>query len=319
MRLGASSILVVSIVGLVIAFPILRPPIYFTHLLIVIFLYASLAISWHMLSGYTGYVSFGHAAYFGIGAYLTGLVFLAYEPPMPIAILIGGAAAGLVGLALGLSCMRLRGYYFSIASLMLVFIGYVVFVNITDIIPGARMEIWLPTLPLDIFSYTALYYYIFLGFLAMNVAVSIWIERSKFGYGLRSIKEDEDVAEMLGVETTRLKAIASAISAFSAGIAGALYLQYLSYADVGIYFNILLSFDVIFMSFVGGMGTWIGPLIASVILIPISEGLTIVTRGEVGRILYGVLFIVAILLMPEGLYGLYKTRTRPRERASSGR
>lgn len=306
----------VAVLSLLLLPPILRPPVYVIHVFIVMFLYGALAISWHILSGYTNYLSFGHAAYFGIGAYSAGLLLVAKMVPIPVAVLAGGAMAGLAGLALGFSCMRLRGYYFSIASLMLVFIAYVVFVNITDIIPGTRMEIWLPVPPLAIFDYRLSYYYVFFVYLFANAVFSIWTERSKFGYGLRAIKDDEDIAETVGVRTTRLKATASAVSAFSAGIIGATYAQYLSYIDVSIFFDVLLSFNVIFMSFFGGIGTWLGPLVASFILVPANEVLTMTMAPEVARIFYGVLFIVVVLLLPDGLVGLYRRKTM---RGSSNR
>jgi branched-chain amino acid transport system permease protein len=306
-------LLLVGFLALLLFIPLIIPSGYILNLFITVFLYGGLVLSWHFLSGYTRYVSFGHAAFVGTASYAAGLSVVLLKLPLPLAILIGGAITGLIGLGVGFSSLRLRGYYFSIATLMLVFIGSSFFSNISDVIPGVRSEMSFPMLPLDIIMYRALFYYIFFAYLLGAVVLSIWLERSKFGYGLMSLKEDEDVAESVGVNTTRLKVTVCFLSAFFAGIIGATNAQYITYVDVPTSFNILTSFNMMFMSYFGGIGTWVGPLIASALLIPVNETLSLYIKPEFARMSYGVLFILVILLMPDGLYGFYKRRLRAKK------
>jgi branched-chain amino acid transport system permease protein len=231
-----------------------------------------------------------------------------YHFPLPIAILIGGSATGLVGALIGFACLRLRGHYFSIFTFLLIFVAQIFFTNIADAIPGLKAEIWLQILPLDAYSYKVLYYYVFLAELLIVLFLSILIEKSKFGYGLKAIKENEDVAESLGINTTKLKFICSCASAFFGGIVGATYASYISYIDIPIFFSVIMAFDIIFISFLGGTGTWIGPLLGTLIVIPIDEALTVYISPELARISYGIFFVLVILLMPNGLFVFLKKR-----------
>jgi branched-chain amino acid transport system permease protein len=283
--------------------PLLKPSQYVLHVFLMIFLYGSLTLSWHLLSGYTGYLSFGHVVFFGIGAYASGISIELHKLPIPVAVLAGGAVAALVGAVLGYSCLRLRGHYFAIATLMLVFIGYVIFANISDFITKLRMEIWLPVLPYEIYAYRLFFYYVFLGLMLAIVGVSFLIERSKFGYGLLSIKEDEDIATTMGVNTTKLKTIAATLSAFFAGVTGTIYAQYISYIDPVIYFDVMMTFIVVYISFLGGLGTWIGPLTGAILFVPLNEALTLYFSPEVARIIFGASFVAIVLFLPKGIVG----------------
>jgi len=311
MTLNTNKLLIIAILAALLLLPIIRLS-YILHLFIMVFVYSGLVLSWHFVSGYTGYLSFGHAAYVGTASFVAGLCIVLYKLPVPLAILTGGMISGLIGFFVGYSCLRLRGYYYSIATLMLVFIGSTFFANITDILPTARTEIRFPMLPLEIGAYRMLFYYVFLAYLLVSIFLSMWLEKSKFGYGLRAIREDEDVADSLGVNTTRLKVIVSFLSAFFAGIIGATNAQYINYIDVATSFDVLLSFNVLFISYFGGIGTWIGPLLGSAILIPFNEILAVYLPPEVARLTYGILFIVIIISMPYGIYGFYK-RIRAKE------
>jgi len=286
----------------------IRPAPYFLQILIRILIFGCLALSWHLMGGYTGYVNFGYSAFFGLGAFVMGFSTILYNFPLPIAILIGGSATGLVGALIGFACLRLRGPYFSIFTFLLIFCARIFFSNISDVIPGLKPEIWLQILPLDAYSYKLLYYYGFLAQLLIVLFLSVLIEKSKFGYGLRAIKENEDVAESLGINTTKLKLICSCVSAFFGGIVGATYAGFISYIDIPIFFSVIMAFDIIFISFLGGTGTWIGPLMGTLIVIPIDEMLTVYVSPELARISYGILFVLIILLMPNGLFVFLKKR-----------
>lgn len=280
--------------------PMVAPSTYYLQVLIRIFLFIALVASWNVI-GYTGYINFGHAAFYGVGAYVLGFAVENLGIPIVAAVPMGGIVAGVVGLILGAVTLRLRGHYFSIASLLLLFIVATIFTNIDSIIPGARMEIWLGGIGLGNLMFHLVFYYIFLAFALLLVGFSVWLESSKYGYGMRAIREDEDIAASLGVPTARLKTAAITVSAFLAGAIGAVHAQFLQYIDAAVYFEVTLTFILVFMGVVGSMGRWYGPIVGVLLFIPADEALTILIAPEVGRIIYGLLFVVIILLLPRGL------------------
>lgn len=309
-KFTTSTYVLLSILVLLAIFPAFYPWPYLLFVVMKVFIFSCLMLSWNVLSGYAGYINFGHAAFYGTAAYIMGLSTLMLGFPIPLAIIFGGVVACLIGGAVGLVTLRLKGHYFAITTLMILFILTLVFTNISDFIPGARMEIWLPLLPYDALTFKRIFYYIFLGYFVILIFFSRWLENSKFGYGLKAIKEDEDMARGLGVNVNRLKNIACLISAFGAGIVGATYAIYVGYIDAPLYFSVALTFLVVFITIVGGAGTWVGPILGVALFVPVDEALTIYLYPEMSRIIYGVFFVAIILAMPGGLYRFLRERVR---------
>ena len=295
----------IALVVLVLALPLLGLGAYYLQLLIRVFLFIALVSSWNLI-GYTGYINFGQAAFYGMGAYVVGFGIANLGIPWPIATIFGGLFAAALGFALGAITLRLRGHYFSIASLMLLFIVTTVITNISDIIPGAQMEIWLTSVSISgrlfgVSLFNMVFYYAFLAIAIFMILFSIWLESTKYGYGLKAINENEDIAMSLGVPNSKLKTWALTASAFFAGIIGAVNAQFIQYIDATVFFGVTLTFLIVFMGFVGSMGEWYGPLVGVILFIPADEVLTYIVAPEFGRIVFGLLFVVIILAIPQGL------------------
>ena len=299
----------VAAVAVALLLPVLGLGAYYQQVFIRVFLFIALVSSWNLI-GYTGYINFGQAAFYGMGAYVVGFGISYVGLPWPVATLLGGVLAAVLGFLLGAVTLRLRGHYFSIASLMLLFIVTTVITNISDIIPGAQMEIWLSTASLSGEVFNMVFYYAFLVLAVFMILFSIWLESTKYGYGLKAIRENEDIATSLGVPNSKLKTGALTASAFFAGIIGAVNAQFIQYIDATVFFGVTLTFLIVFMGFVGSMGEWYGPLVGVILFIPADEVLTYMVAPELGRVLFGLLFVVIILAIPKGLGRFIRDRLR---------
>lgn len=302
---------------LALAAPFLVPSQYYIVVLFRMFLYLALVASWNVI-GYTGYINFGQAAFYGVGAYMFGISVAHLGLPFSAGVLIGGLGAALVALVLGAITMKLSGHYFSIASLLLLIITSVVFTNLSDIgsvlgMPelGAEITLTIPNF-LRGTDVTIVFYYLMLIVAVVYVLFSIRLERSEYGYGMIAISEDEEVAQGLGVPTLRLKVLSIVLSGFGAGIVGALYAEYTGYIDPSIFFSLALTFLIVFMGAVGSIGKWYGPLVGVLLFIPADELLTSLASPELARILFGSLFVVVMLLLPRGLGRFFADQLRER-------
>jgi branched-chain amino acid transport system permease protein len=294
---------------------------YFLHLMILFLLWVVIGSSWNILAGYTGQVSFGHAAFFGVGAYAAGLLFhhLQISPWWGMA--IGGIVAVLIGLPFGAICFPLRGAYFALASLALGE-GIRHIATIAEKFTGGMVGIMImPT-----FTSKVPYYYIALGLAILSVASIQAIINSKPGYYFVSIREDQDAAASLGINTTLYKNISLAISAFWSGMAGALYMNYMGFIDPHVVFSLHdYSVMAILVAIVGGVGTIYGPTIGAFIMVAFQEffrtgffGLFEYLGKATGSpaftslsdaihkahvLGFGILVIVVILYLPNGVVG----------------
>lgn len=297
--------MVLAIIGLAIlaiAYPILVQNPFYRYLGALTVMYMALAMGWNIMGGSTGYVSLGHTAFFGLGAYLTGLAVVRLGlPPFPMAV-----AAGLVvtifGLGVGYAALRTRGASFVIVTLALVYILGLMAQGWRDV-TGGSIGLTLPTIEgVAARDLHVPFYYAFLLLLAVVTASSWWIGRSKFGMGLRAIREDEDKAESLGVDTMRYKLIAFALSAGFVGIGGGLYAYWFRHLDPIFVFDIIIGVNMILMSLIGGMRTLAGPILGALIIAPGSE-LISAQFGDTQIHLFatGLVLAVVVLLMPEGI------------------
>ncbi len=277
-------------------------------------LYVALASSWNIVGGFTGYPSFATAAFFGLGAYASAIA-QTQGLSMPLAWAIAGLVVALGAYALGLALLRLRGHYFAVGSLVVAEVLREVMAAGGEF-TGGGMGLNLPLLQMPPQAQGQFFLGMFTMLAALSVLVSWIIERSRFGAGLRCIEQNEAAASMLGVNTTRYKSLALAISALLAGAAGALYANWINYIDPGDVFNVLLSVKPIVMALLGGVGTVAGPVIGAVGLVGLEE---IVTRSflDLTGVFFGLAVVVLVLFLPGGVVGLrwLKDRLAVREAA----
>jgi len=290
-------------------FPWFGPPVYFISLLFTVFLYVVLASSWNFIGGYAGYLSFGHVAFFGIGAYATALMMKGFSLSPLLTVLSSipaGGIAALIAIIVGYPCLRLRGPYFAVITFCFAFVVELGVKNL-DILGGPE-GLWLKSMDLPIHVIRSLLFEIMLVVMILTIATGIWISRSKFGAGLRAIKEDEEVAQTMAINAPKLKLQAFALSAFFPGMAGGVYAYYLTYIHPDIVFDVMISILIVLMALFGGGGTWLGPIIGAVILTLVNEGLSTFVKAELARIIYGCLFIGVIIFMPNGIMEFFKRK-----------
>lgn len=263
------------------------------NLLFLIFLFSTLASSWNILGGYAGQVSLGHAAFFGLGALSTRLLWLAAELPLSLSLLAGGGAAVAFALLIGVPALRLKGIYFSIGTLAM---GEILRLTVSNRLPIVS------ALPAEhIAAYDlAPRYYLALGLMIVTLATSYLLGRSRFGLGLMAVREDEAAAESVGVNAFRHKLFALVLSAFFAGLAGSIFAFYhVSYYHA-LPFSPTWTFDALLITFVGGIGSLIGPVVGALFFVLLRDVLA-KTWVDIHLILFGSLFILVVLLLPGGL------------------
>jgi len=302
--------IVLAIILLLLAsFPGFRPEVYYLSFMFSIFMYVILATSWNFIGGYAGYLSFGHAAFFGIGAFATAkaAVFFGLTPLFTIlASIPAGALAAAVALIIGYPCLKIRGPYFSVVTLCFAFVVELAVKNIEFL--GGAEGIWLKFMDIPEQISRTILYEVMLLLMVVTLSVAGWLHRSRFGAGLAAIRADEEVAETMAIPTARLKMQAFALSAFFPGIAGGLFAYYLTYIHADVVFNINISILIVLMAMFGGGGTWLGPIVGAVILTFVNEGLSTFAQAEIARILYGALFIVVTIFMPNGILDFFRLR-----------
>ena len=290
--------LLLSLLGLLAVLPLFASR-FTLHILILFFLYVTLAESWNLIAGYTGYVNFGHVTFLGIGAY-TSLILLKDYGLSPFhTCLLGGLLAALTAALLGYPLLRLRGPYFAISMLSLSFIFTALAYNLSSLTEGGRGISVRP------FASKVPFYYYMLVCAIVAVGAIYKISRSKFGLGLISIREDEEVADSLGINTTLYKILAFAGSAFLPGTVGGVYAYYMSYIDPKAAFSFSFTLNSIVMCLLGGSGTVLGPIIGAVILRGMSEYVSYLIPGEFYKLLIAALFIGLILYLPGGIMSLF--------------
>jgi branched-chain amino acid transport system permease protein len=267
-----------------------------------------LATAWNLLGGYTGYVNFGTAAFFALGAYGTIVMDKLVPLPIPLLIVFGGLVSGVVGLAMGYLTLRLRGAFFSIATLALAVVLQTLITN-WDFVGGSRgAYIIAPAQVPLIGSYVRYLLLIMLLLAVIAVGTARSVERSRLGYGFASIRDDEQAAEAAGVPTLRLKLIATTISGGLMGMAGAPYPYYITYLDPSSGFNLNYAVNSIAMPLIGGMTSWVGPIVGALLIGTIQQ-YAIVTSflgapPALNLLVVGVLLVVFVTLAPKGIVGL---------------
>ena len=293
----------------------------------VVLQYIVLSTGWNLLGGYTGYINFGTGAFFALGAYSTVVLhkmpalmpawFGVAMPdiPLPVMILVGGIVSGIVGLGTGYLTLRLRGVFFAIATLALAIVVQTLIVN-WDFVGGSRgIYIIRPAnAPLG-GSYIEYLYTLMTGLAVISVGIARTIEHSRLGLGFAAIRDDEQAAEAGGVPTLRLKLIATTLSGALMGMAGAPLPYYITYLDPASSFNLAYAVNSVAMPVIGGMTSWVGPVIGALLLGTMQQRLTVmhvVDNPAVNLLVVGVLLIVFVVIAPNGIVGLVRARRRRR-------
>ncbi|HET7019405.1 MAG TPA: branched-chain amino acid ABC transporter permease [Xanthobacteraceae bacterium] len=263
-----------------------------------------LATAWNILGGYTGYVNFGSAAFFALGAYSTVFLHKLYPLPIPLLIVIGGGVSGIVGLGMGYLTLRLRGAFFAIATLALAVVLQTLIVN-WDYVGGSRGAYIIR--PNEIALIGPYIQYLFLLMLALAVialTIARGIERSQLGYGFATIRDDELAAEASGVPTLRLKLIATTLSGALMGMAGAPFPYYIGYLQPSSAFGLEYAVNSIAMPMIGGTTSWVGPLIGAILLGSLQQIATVTISSAVNLLIVGLLLVAFVIIAPNGIVGL---------------
>ena len=296
---------------------------YFFFAAYVVLQYIVLSTAWNILGGYTGYINFGTGAFFAIGAYSSAVLhklpallktfdILIPAIPLPLMILVGGIVSGLLGLGTGYLTLRLRGVFFAIATLALTVVVQTLIVN-WDYVGGSRgIYIIRPAqAPLG-GSYIQYLYTLMMVLSVISIGIARWIERSRLGLGFAAIRDDELAAEAGGVPTLRLKLIATTLSGALMGMAGAPLPYYVTYLDPASSFNLAYAVNSVAMPVIGGMTSWVGPIIGAVLLGTIQQLATVTISSALNLLIVGILLIVFVIIAPNGIMGLISARARRR-------
>lgn len=272
----------------------------------VVLQFVVLATAWNILGGYGGYVNFGSAAFFAVGAYTGVGLFKAFGLSVLLQVVAGAAIAGLLGLAVGAMTLRLRGIYFSIATVAIAIILETVVIN-TPYLGGAKgLPILRPTDAPFFGSYLEFLFFLMAVIVVIAVACARYVEVSWIGRGLRAIRDNEEAAECSGVPTLRLKLFAATLSGALMGAAGAPFAMYLSFIEPLSAFSLNYAVSALAMPIIGGMSHWIGPVIGAVLLAAIQQIVTVTISSELNVLVVGVLLVFFVVVAPDGIVGLYK-------------
>ena len=256
-------------------------------------LLAVLAQGWNIIGGYTGYPSFGNSVFYGLGAYGTAIAMVQWHLPFGVGMAFGALLAVAFAVLLGIPVLRLRGHYFAIATLALSQVMIAIVSNIP--LAGQNIGLVLPPLNND-----RLFYGLSLALLVITTATIFWLTRSRFGFGLIAIREDEEGAAVMGVNTTLYKVLAFALSGFFSALAGGIHAYWLTFLDPESAFDISLNVKMIIMAVFGGAGTVFGPVVGALSLAGVSELLASEVTSIAG-LFFGVVIVAAVVLMPRGL------------------
>jgi branched-chain amino acid transport system permease protein len=276
-----------------------------------------LATAWNILGGYCGYVNFGSAAFFALGAYTSVAIHKLSPMPIPILIIAGGIISGIVGLGMGYLTLRLRGAFFAIATLAMAVVLQTLIIN-WDFVGGSRgAYVIRPNVVPVLDAYIQWPYIQYLFFLMLLLAIiavttARLIERSRLGFGFASIRDDELAAEASGVPTLRLKLIATTISGGLMGMAGAPFPYYIGYIEPAAAFGLSYAVNSIAMPMIGGTTSWIGPLVGAILLGTLQQVATVTISSAVNLLIVGVLLVAFVIIAPKGIVGLVEDRLRAR-------
>jgi branched-chain amino acid transport system permease protein len=319
---AALALIVLAVVA--IGFPLVFSSPVTTNYAVYALIFVAVVSAWNVFSGFSGYISLGHAVFFGSGAYTVGIAARDWHinsvkvfALLPLAAVVGAAIA----VPFGLVALRVRRHTFIVITIAVFFIFQLMAFNLNSF-TGGTIGVSAPFLPWSPTSFNDRFYYIALACAAGMVVIAVLVRRSRFGLQLRAIRDDEDRARGLGVRTMRVKLTAFVLSGAVTGLVGGVWFLYLTQAQPQSAFDPLFDLSLVLMAFLGGLGTIIGPILGALIIEPGQLYLTIrFTNGYLSEILLGVLFLVIVLFVPRGIVptvGEWIKRLRTRGRPASG-
>jgi branched-chain amino acid transport system permease protein len=269
-----------------------------------------MAVAWNILGGFTGYVNFGSAGFFAIGAYTSVALTKALAPPIVVPLVVAALIGGLVGLVTGYLTLRLRGVYFAIATLAMAIV-FETFVNNWEYVGAAAGAYILTPETVWFFdSYIEFLFALILLLALMAIGIARQLKLSRLGRGLAAIRDDEIAAECVGVPTLRLKLVSTATMGALMAIAGVPYPFFVTYVDPLSAFNLTIAVNAIAMPMIGGTATWYGPVVGALVIGSIQEIATVTISSEVNVLIVGVLLVVFIMVAPQGIVGLIQNTRR---------
>jgi branched-chain amino acid transport system permease protein len=308
---GALSVFELVLLALAVAAVALVRSAHFQDVLIQSFLFAGIAVAWNLAGGYVGLISFGHAAFFGLGAYTSTILLLSFGVSPWIGLWLGGLLAAIFGAGLAAICTRLKGPFFVLSTLASAEVLRILALNWTGLTGGPEGLSIPPVANAAsmVFPSKSTYAALMLAYLLVVYAASKLIEASRYGYFMFAVRDDEDAASAAGINPLLMRASAMASSGFFTGIGGALFAHYFLYLDPTHLFSPELSFQFALLPAIGGLGTAIGPVLGSFLITPLSEFL----RSSLGNAtsglhlaIYGGVLVVVMLYFPSGLAGALK-------------
>ncbi len=306
MRFGRNTAIVIVVFALALIIPFFSNN-FFLRFFTTVLMFGVLASSWNIIGGYTGYASFGNVVFYGIGAYVAAVLMEKFGVSFAIALPAAGFGAALFGVLIGIPVLRLRGHYFAIATLG-VAEAMKALVDNLEITEG-NSGIYLPMMDMSVKSQYLFFYFSMLALLVLTLGVTFWILKSKFGYGIRAIREDEDAANMVGINTTIFKIWAFALSGLFTGLAGALAAFQQGFIKPEAVFSVEITVKMIVMAVFGGIGQLFGPLLGAATIEVISEFLSnyfLVAH----TLFFGAIVILAIIFTPKGIIQLVSGEKR---------
>lgn len=271
---------------------------YIVRAAIIIAMYSTLALSWNVIGGFAGYPSLATAAFVGLGSYV-GAISQVHGVPMVAAWLLATLAVAIVSVAIGVLLLRLKGHYFAIGSIVLVELFRLIASSWSSVTGGGN-GLNVPLLRWDPDTVARLFLLIMLGLMVIAFVMNVLVKRHRLGFGLECIRQNEDAADMVGVDTTKYKVIGFMLSTLLCGTVGAVYASWVGYIDPSESFNILLTLKVPVMVLLGGPGTLLGPVIGAGTFV-ILEELVWVNFLSWNRAILGVLIVILIFFLPHGI------------------
>ena len=275
-----------------------------------------MALAWNILGGYAGYVNFGSAAFFGLGAYSAIFVLQLFDATLFTQIIVAGCFSGLVGFGTGYLTLRLRGVYFAIATLALLVVSETLIVN-WDYVGGAAGAYVLPKRNPEILgvlvvgksgalfgNYKELLFFLLCAIALITIVICRFIENSKFGRGLAALRDNEEAAESMGVPTLKLKLIATSLSASIMGVTGGTFPYYMTFIDPISAFNLDISVNALAMPLIGGTGSWLGPVLGALVLGTLQQVVTVTISSSINLLVVGLFLVAFVIFAPGGFLGL---------------
>lgn len=315
-RSGATRWRLALLAGVALLAPLILQGAFLHRVLALIVLAAISASSWNILGGYAGQISFGHAMFFGAGAYMPAFVYAYWHAAPALGVPLGVAVSLAIAAVVGVPTFRLQGHYFSMATIAVAELIRILVSNWPAL--GAAVGLQGPATARTVWDLTfrgsITYYYLFLAVLAVLLAVTAWMERGRMGYYLRAIRAGERAARSLGVPARRYKLYALMLSAAFTAVAGSLYVVMIGFVDPDSGLGILISVEMVIVSALGGAGTLFGPLLGAAILIPLQQTANVLFGGGgtgFTYIFYGGVIIALSLFEPGGLLAIWRERVAP--------